>query len=176
MSISPPALSSDDKYYNIKSPCITLPKKCLELRSAGLTYSEFYKILIVLLTFILQLQWSWSSELCWSKSPVNKKGRVQSKLSLIWKQHYNLYIQDGSIKTKTFRPISPLFSKIVFRPEVIPLHSIVLLDFQNNMEILGQTTGQQVMNMPVLNWNNKGLHCKEVLLLNESPFEHTKLH
>ena len=44
---------------------------------------------------------------------------------------------------------------------------------------IGQTTKKYLSAantvMLLLNRNNKDLHCKEVLLLNEYPFEHTKL-
>ena len=87
--------------------------------------------------------------MCRSKLPVKKgKGPIQtfSDLKTALQPLNPRWID----KNKTFRPISPLFPKIVFRPEIILLYSIVLLDFQN-MEILGQTTGQQVINMPALN-------------------------
>ena len=87
--------------------------------------------------------------MCWSKLPVKKrKGPIQtfSDLKTALQPLYPRWLD----KNKTFIPISPIFPKIVFRPETIPLYSIVLLDFQN-MEILGQTTGQQVINMPALN-------------------------
>ena len=60
------------------------------------------------------------------------------------------------------------------------LYSIVLLDLKNikkfsgdNQEVSAATT---TINMLLLNRRNEDLHCKDVLMLNESPFEHTKLH
>ena len=67
--------------------------------------------------------------------------------------------------------------KMVCKPEAMPLLSIGLLDFKI-LKILGMTTEVSFSNHSIaliIYRNNKVLHYKEVLLLNESLFEHTKL-
>ena len=66
---------------------------------------------------------------------------------------------------------------MVCRSEAMPLLSIVLLDFKN-MENFWKDTKVSFSNnstVIIIYRNNKVLHYKEVLLLNETLFEHTKL-
>ena len=66
---------------------------------------------------------------------------------------------------------------MVCRSEAMPLLSIVLLDFKN-MENFWKDTKVSFSNnstVIIIYRNNKVLHYKEVLLLNKSLFEHTKL-
>ena len=161
-------------------PCITPQKKCLELRSPGLVF----RVLQYLNSAVNIYPTAATILKLWGVLEYTSCKKAKSSYFFWSENSYNLIYPRWLDKTKLFIPIPPLFPKIVFRPQTMSLHSIVLLDFKNveNCRRDNRATKRYlsaattVINMLLLNRNNKDLHCTEVLLLIESSFEHTKLH